>query len=108
MCNAENGEQGAVFSLLPSSASYFLCNRLGVGFCLKESPPLTNAAAVFLEWVKWISRYRFFEGSDDEHRLNEFKSQRLGLASLYLSLPICKVGIIIVPVSLTCCENYIS
>lgn len=33
------------------------------------------------------------------HHLREFKSQLLPFATLYLSLPVSKIGIIVVPVS---------
>lgn len=71
----------------------------------RKHPQLKHAVSMFLKEVKWVSRYEFLGGSDYEHRLNEFKSGRLGFTSPYLSLLICKMWIIIVPVSLSCWEN---
>lgn len=49
---------------------------------------------------KRVSRYMLLGGgSNERHRLKEFKSQLLPFATLYLSLPVSKIGIIVVPVS---------
>lgn len=50
---------------------------------------------------KQVSKYMLLGGGSNKgHRLREFKSQLLRFATLYLSLPVSKIGIIVVPVSL--------
>lgn len=68
-----------------------------------KHPQLKHAVSMFLQ--EHASRYKFLGGSDYEHRLNEFRSGCLGFTSPYLGLLLCKMWIIIAPVSLSCCEN---
>lgn len=67
----------AIFRLL------FSMQQAGSRISLEgKCPQLKNAVTVFLEQVKWVSKYMFLEGSNDEHRLNEFKFQCLGRTSV--------------------------
>lgn len=108
--DSDTGSVGAAFSPLTIFTPLLSVQQFGCqcGILFEEKgPQLKHVVRVFLWQVEWVSSYMFLGGSNEKHRLRGFKSQFLGFTTLYLSLPISKIRIIVVPVSLTA-ENEIS
>lgn len=51
----------------------------------------------FLLAGQWVSSYMLSGRSDYKHRLRKFKPQLLGFITMSLSVPVSKIGIIVVP-----------